>query len=180
MLYLVDANNLACQLFGTAGNGKPVEGFDAKLIELYMEYNRQKRKNWALVFDPQDDFGDKFEWNGITVIYAPRDRQHRDADDKIIELAGQFAGVITDVPAPVFIREAYELTVITDDVGIIKAVRSLGERAKRPIHLKKASDLANELLKWSGDSGYSQDSAERGLSGEEIDDINSELLELWK
>jgi hypothetical protein len=178
MLYLVDANNLACQIFG-AERGKPVEDFDVKLIKLLGDYNRKRKKRWALVFDSSDSLGDKYQKDSITVIYTPRDKQYRDADDKILELAGQFAGTIQDLPIPVFIQEAYELTVITDDFEILEKIKNLKESSRRPLYTQKASDLALRIKAWSGGGIDTGPADGRDLSEDDRDHINDELLKLW-
>jgi len=178
MLYLVDANNLACQAFGTQ-KGKPVEDFDLKLIELLTACSRQKNKKWALVFDSPDPYGDKYEYKGLTVMYVPRDQQYSCADDRIIELAGLFSGRISKPSPPVFLQEAYELTVVTDDSEIRQAVDGLAKDSRRPLHLQTAADLAGKLVSADRPSDK-QDDSSRDLSEEEVNDINRELLDIWQ
>src|SRR3989339_1535876 len=110
MHFIIDANNLAGKL-KMLGQ----DDFDRKLIDMIREFNRDRGVNITLVFDGTDPMGDKILVDhNLTVIYSPKDRFYRSADDKIVEMvrgsfiSGDFAGAEKGI------------VVVTDDGGLRK------------------------------------------------------------
>lgn len=154
-MFIIDANNLA----GRLGLLKE-KGFDRRLIGMIRSYNEKRPRKIFLVFDSADIMGDRLAYGKLTVIYSPRDRHYRNADDVIVELIRQAD------PA----KE--EITVVTDDIEVKKKA----EESK--CFLKGTSEFAAELRDVL--AGQEMTDEKNQLDGETMDRITRELLEKWK
>lgn len=160
MLYIIDANNLAGKL-----NLLKEDNFDKKLIESIKKYSLDKN-NYCLVFDSNYFMGDKFVVGNIEAIYAPRDNFYKSADDKILELAKNAT-------------EKIETIVITDDIEIIEKIKKLNYEKINQIKIIRSTDFAQKIkrrFKKREEDGKS----EKELDDKITDDINNELLNIWK
>jgi predicted RNA-binding protein with PIN domain len=188
MIYIIDANNLAGKM-----DLLKEKNFDKTLIGLISTYffnhkvNAESRqgaprvesalgqKNKVyLVFDSVDPFGDKYTKDNITIIYTPKNELYMTADEKIIELINKklFEEKVSD-----------EMTLITDDNGIIKEVLEMkDERGGRKIKFISAFDFAGRLMEDEEiESDETQDEEEnRGLDSDTINKLNNNLLKIWK
>lgn len=113
--------------------------------------------------------GDKYSEGNITVIYTPKDNYYKNADDKIVELAEKFCNEFKE-----------DLTVITDDLGIIKKTEETGSKLGRKIIIQGAKNFAVRLEKLLDGNALSEDLERKSLSSREEKEINDELLEIWK
>ena len=168
MIYIIDANNLAGKLkmLGEVN-------FDKKLIRIIGEYYRKQPHKILLVFDGQDPLGDRIAAGAnITVIYSPRDKYYRSADDKIVEMIMTRRGL----PA------GQNVCVVTDDVGLKNRVEEAYKENRQPLTIERATDLAQKLLKksWKKETGDVKEDGKRGLKENDINKINNDLLKLWK
>lgn len=155
MIIIIDANNLAGKL-----NLLKEKDFDEKLIRLMAKY---KKKKYILVFDGRDSTGDKYQRENITVIYTPKDSYYKSADDKIIELAKEN------------INNGEGAKVITDDLEIINKVIEIINESGGKIEMEKAAEFAKKINDYLENKKQEED-----FTGEERDDINEELLKIWK
>lgn len=156
-MFIIDANNLAGKL-----NLLHEKNFDGKLIDIIREFNREKQRKIVLVFDSNDVMGDKLADGRLTIVYTPRDSFYRNADDKIVEL-------IRDTQAR---KQKEEIVVVTDDMEIKKKAEEL------KCTLLDATKFARTITErmeedFSGDE-------RTGLSDDEEESINTELLHKWK
>jgi len=155
MINIIDANNLAGKL-----NLLKEESFDEKLIGLLGRYKKSK---YILVFDGRDIMGDKYARGNLTVIYTPKDKFYRSADDKIVELAR------------IYLNSGEGAKIITDDLEIIAKVEKIINDSGGKIVLEKASLFAQKL------NSYLENKRDgEKLADDEIDDINQDLLKVWK
>ena len=172
MHYIIDANNLAGQL-KMLGE----ENFDKKLINKIKNFNSGKKRRITLVFDGHEQMGDKVAVSKfITAIYSPKDKYYKCADDKIIELVGTSRDLSLHNLSP----EKDEVTVITDDLGIIKEVEKISEKSENKIRIIKATAFAQRLMEKQCVKEEENDDENRGLNEEEIDNINEDLLKIWQ
>lgn len=155
MINIIDANNLAGKL-----NLLKEEAFDEKLIKLISQYKKSK---YILVFDGRDRLGDKYEKGNITVIYTPKDEFYKSADDKIVELARKY------------LNSGEGAKIVTDDLEIIGKVEKIINDSGGKINLEKATEFAKKL-----NSYFANKREEKILADDEIDDINQNLLKVWK
>jgi len=155
MINIIDANNLAGKL-----NLLKEEAFDEKLIELISRYKKSK---YILVFDGRDRMGDKYEKGNITVIYTPKDEFYKSADDKIVELA------------KIYLNSGEGAKIVTDDLEIIGKVEKIVNESGGKISLEKATEFAEKLNNY-----FLNKQGEEDLAADEIDDINQNLLKVWK
>lgn len=155
MINIIDANNLAGKL-DLLGE----EAFDEKLIELIGRYKKSK---YILVFDGRDRMGDKYERGNITVIYTPKDEFYRSADDKIVELA------------KIYLNSGEGAKIVTDDLEIISKIEKIIDDGGGKINLEKASTFAQRL-----NSYLENRREEKTLADDDRDDINQNLLKVWK
>ena len=171
-MYIVDANNLA----GKLGIIEESD-FDRKLITLIREFNRDRGVNIVLVFDGRDPMGDKILVDhNLTVIYSPKDRFYRSADDKIVEMvrgsfiSGDFAGAEKGI------------VVVTDDGGLRKRLEEAASETRYGVRLERAADWALRILrkKAKADETDKDEDDKGGLSDSEIDDLNEKLRRIWK
>lgn len=163
MKHIIDANNLAGKL-------KLLDeaDFDKQLIELIKEYNRGKTREIFLVFDSLDPMGDKHQEDNVTIIYTPRDDYYSSADDKIVELVRNF-------------KKEKQVAVITDDIEIKEKIKKINLDNDSDIILEQATDFAKKLEKFFEkqlDKDLIND--EEGMSKEDKDEVNKELLDIWK
>jgi len=156
MNYIIDANNLAGKL-DLLGE----ENFDKKLIEMMRNYFLNKKIKVYLVFDSADLMGDKFQEENIFVVYTPRDKYYKSADDKIVELVKKYLEDSKE-----------EITVVTDDIELKDKVKKISEKTNK-VFLQQATAFAEKLKL----DIYKEDD---GLSEDEKDEINDELLNIWK
>jgi len=150
MPYLIDANNLAGKL-KILNN----PGFDQELISLAKTYLTPRGKKAILVFDSNDPLGDRYTEDNITVIYTPRDAVYENADDKIIELMENE-------------KRPEDWVVVSDDMRIID------EAQRYDIEVMLASDFAKKLMP---EADFDDDDEE--FNGENVEALNSELLDEW-
>lgn len=155
MINIIDANNLAGKL-----NLLGEENFDEKLIELVKQYKKSK---YILVFDGRDNMGDKFERENITVIYTPKDSFYKSADDKIVELA------------KIYLNSGEGAKIITDDLEIISKVEKIINDSGGKINLEKATTFAQKLISY-----LENKEKEKDLADDETEEINQDLLKVWK
>lgn len=143
------------------------KNFDKRLILIVCKYNKLKNKRITMVFDGIDPVGDKVEvGDNVTVIYSPKDKYYKSADDKIIELVEQKMA-------------STKITVITEDIGLKKAIEKIQEEVGgREIRFKKTSRFVEELKALN--ASEEADDGRRGLSDGDIKKINDELLKFWK
>jgi predicted RNA-binding protein with PIN domain len=168
MLYIIDANNLAGKL-----NLLEEDNFDKKLFEIIQEFFSGKKNEIFLVYDSADLMGDKFTDGFVNVVYTPRDSFYNSADDKILELAEDYARNKKD-----------ELAVVTDDLEIIDKIEKMKNMTGlKRIKIIKATDFA-KLINYKSNRQKPEEKASdddsRGLSDKNIDNINDELLKIWK
>ena len=156
MLYIIDANNLAGKL-GILFE----DNFDKKLIAAIKNWSKGKNKIY-LIFDGVDFMGDKYTEDNITVVYTPKDSYYASADDKVIETAKKL-----------LVSEKEEIRVVTDDLEIIKKLENIVDNKFKII---KATEFA-EKIERNIDLDFNQKSE---LDKKEVEDINSELLRIWK
>lgn len=155
MINIIDANNLAgkLDLLGEVA-------FDEKLIKLIEQYKKSK---YILVFDGRDLMGDRYDKGSITVIYTPKDKFYKSADDKIVELAR------------VYLNSGEGAKIITDDLEIIGKVGEIINESGGKINLEKATVFAQKL------TSYLENKREGdGLADDEINEINRDLFKNWK
>jgi hypothetical protein len=163
MLHIIDANNLAGKL-GLLGH----DDFDTRLVSLVKRYSRSKK--FVLVFDSADPMGDKRVENNLTIVYTPKDDYYKNADDKIIEIA--------------LAAKNEKIRVITDDIEIKEKISRINLDQNSDMELEQASCFAKKLERFSKDfsgqnrSGKNNNKEE--LSDDEVDNINNELLNIWK
>lgn len=156
MKYIIDGNNLAGKL-----NLLNEKNFDKVLIKIIKCYNKIKNKNIILVFDSVDPMGDKYEDDELIIIYTPNDNYYfGQADNKIIEIVD---GVKNE-----------EIAVVTDDLGIEKIINIHKADINANIKIIKASHLALLI----NEKNFVKD--KEGLTLEDKDIINKELLKIWK
>lgn len=162
MDYIIDANNLAGKL-----NILFDYNFDKKLIEMIREYNRGKGRKIILVFDSADFMGDRFQKENVEVIYTPRDNYYKSADDKIVELVELYAD------------NNVEVMVISDDIEIQENAKRIKQKRDSKVEIKKATVFAERLKNFFEEKNEEEED-DRNLNNKQVDDINKELLQLWK
>jgi len=164
MTYIIDANNLAGKLELLSE-----DDFDKLLIKIVKDFFSEKKIEVFLVFDPRDALGDKINDNFLTVVYTPRDSYYKSADDKILEICES-----------ILKKDKDEVSLVTDDLEIIKKAKTVSEDYdKSKLFIVKATDFAKRINfeKYKKDSKANKN---YDLDEDEIDDINEELLSIWK
>lgn len=164
MIYIIDANNLAGKLKILLD-----AEFDKILIRYIKEYKPEKDNHFYLVFDSNDPYGDKYTEENITVIRTPRDSYYKSADDKVVELAKDLAKKAND-----------EITLISDDIEIKKAVENIIKESNKKIIIIDATDFVQRLIKRLEKKNQNSEEDDDDLSDEDKKKINRELLALWK
>ena len=163
---MIDANNLAGKL-----NLLKEKDFDRKLTELMCQYVSLANKKIVLVFDGAGAMSRRGGDYRIEVLYA-RDHGYESADEKIIETMRHK-------------KDAFNYIVVSDDRHIIDAIEKLNLDSGKKIDVMSAKELANKVLI----TIYKQKEKEReekevnnkeGLSDKEIQNINDELLGIWR
>ncbi|MCK5416198.1 hypothetical protein KAI92_02100 [Candidatus Parcubacteria bacterium] len=168
MKYIIDANNLAGKL-DLLGE----ENFDKLLIKRIRCYNKIKKKKIVLVFDSLDFMGDKFEDDGLTIIYTPRDNFYNGADDKVVEI----------LKNEIKSKDWEGLTSVTDDVEIIQKIEKINLNNEKEIRIIKASDFAQtlkDLKNLNKDDKSLNDYGVSGLTNDALENITDEFLNIWK
>lgn len=163
MVYVIDANNVAGKL-KMLGE----DNFDKRLIEMIRQYNSNRNSPVLLVFDGQEQMGDKIVIDPLlTVRYSPRDGYYNSADDLIVEMVEKNLN-----------RDQQEITVITDDIELKKRIKKTQEQFGGHIYFEQATRFAEKLEK--ADQGSEEDDGKRGLSESEQKSINEDLLKYWQ
>jgi hypothetical protein len=155
MIHIIDANNLAGKL-----DLLDEEDFDKILVSIIKQYKPGKNHEFVLVFDSNDPLGGKIKDGRITIVYTPRDNYYKDADDKILEIAESL--------------NENDVIVITDDIEIKEKVKKINLDKNLNIKQKNSTEFALELSK---EDFVDIDSK---LSKDDEEEINKELLEIWK
>ncbi len=157
MTYIVDGNNLS----GKLGILK-YQDFNQMLISSLLDYFSNTNKKVVLVFDSNDPLGDKYIESNLTVIYSPRDNYYTCADDKIMELID---------------HNRRQNVVVSDDIEIIKKVKTLNDKGYSNISYKKATALAFDIQEHKNRQGKGEIDKNKGLSNDEVTEINKEMLD---
>lgn len=169
-MLIIDANNLAWAL-ARLDKGRHInvddKGFDRQLISLMREHSAGKDQKMILVFDGRDNLGDHFRAGSIKVIYTPKDNYYKSADDKIIELARQYG-------------RTENLTIVTDDNEIKEKVKNISQDIFHTIYLKSSTQMAQEINRQINPEKIIREEDDKNLDQNQVDDINDELLSLWK
>ena len=141
------------------------DNFDKKLIEIIRSYNSNRNSPILLVFDGQEQMGDKIVIDPLlTVRYSPRDGYYNSADDLIVEIVEKNLN-----------REKQEITVITDDIELKKRIIKIQEQFGGHIHLEQATRFVEKLKRLDAQIDDRED-GERGLSESEQKDINEDYM----
>ena len=136
-------------------------------------FNQGKGRKIILVFDSQDPMGDKITMSdNITVIYSPRDKYYKSADDKIIELVEWIGNGNDSLPAN------DEYVIVTEDNELIQRIEKIQERTKKKVSIERTSRFIQRLEQYKRKSIH--ESTKRDLSQGAIDNINRELLDIWQ
>jgi predicted RNA-binding protein with PIN domain len=170
-MYIIDGNNLAGKLkmLGEAN-------FDKKLIDMIRNFSRGRGPRIILVFDGADRFGDKSAVSEyLSVVYSPKDRFYRSADDKIVELvqnswSRQTAG------------DSRNITVVTDDSELGSRIMSAASETRYNIRLERATDWAEKIIKrlYKPEADNILKGNKGGLSDKDMKNISDEMMRLWK
>lgn len=155
MYYLIDGNNLAGKLKLLAE-----EDFGQKLISLIKKTIGNKKI--VLVFDSTDPMGDKYVDGAMTVVYSPKDNYYHSADDKILEI---------------FSSNREECILVTDDIELIGKMKNFSLEKGTKLSVEKASDFA-EKIKFILE--IRENGNEKELSLKDEEELNKELLNIWK
>ena len=168
MTYIIDANNLAGRLKMLRDRD-----FDKRLIEKIKLFNQGKGRKIILVFDSQEPMGDKITLaDNITVIYSPRDKYYKSADDKIVELIERIDGSDSSLPAN------DEYVVVSEDNELIQRIEKIQERINKKISIERTSRFIQSLEQHKRKIVH--ESSKRDLDHDAIDNINKELLDIWQ
>ncbi len=180
MNYIIDANNLAGSL-GLLDQ----DDFDKKLIQIIQDYLGDKKKIVVLVFDSLDPLGDSIDLGNLQVIYSPRDGRYYSADDKILEIFRQWSnargkdGEVQNYSLNIIKKIAKNnLTFVSDDLDLRNQVANIKENIQEKVRLMSNDDFIDKLDKQENKVTIKK--TERGLNEDEIEQINSDLLEIWK
>ncbi|MCK5211644.1 NYN domain-containing protein [Candidatus Parcubacteria bacterium] len=164
MIYIIDGNNVAGKL-----KMLREKNFDKKFIEMVRMYNQDRNSPVLLVFDGQEQMGDKVVIDPLlTVRYSPRDDYYESADDLIVEIVERNLN-----------RKKEEITVITDDVGLKKRIEKIQEQFGGNVILERATRFVEKLKRLETQIDATED-GKRGLSESERENINEDLLKFWK
>ena len=160
-MYIIDGNNLGgkMRMLGEADFGR-------RLLGRIMEWNVRRRVKITVVFDGGGNMGDRQALDPfVSVVYTPRDSFYRDADDKIVELVRQGS-----------LKPGEALVLVTEDRELISRADAEAKRYDLALEIVSSSSLAAKLEAAVAES----EPEDRGLAGEEVDKINSDLLRSWK
>jgi predicted RNA-binding protein with PIN domain len=175
MIYIIDANNLAGKLNLLGKNN-----FDQQLFVLIQAYAEGRSDQFILVYDGSDLMGDKIKKGNIIIVYTPRDSYYQSADDKIVEMAEDYASRLLNQTTVVVSddREIWEKTE--------KIINQSGDFAnlsiKRNLRLEKSTNFAIKIQRFFAQPDARQarkidNKAE--LSDNDILEVNDELLKRW-
>jgi len=180
MNYIIDANNLSGKL-----DLLDEDDFDKKLIKIIQNYLGDKQKIIVLVFDSLDPVGDKISLGNLEIIYSVRDNYSKSADDKILEIFEQWEnancqnGEVCKYSLNIIKKIAKNnLTFVSDDIGLRNKVSETKEGINEKIKLMHNDDFIQIMNRSNGMEVV--DDGSRGLEDDEVDNINSDLLEVWK
>lgn len=145
--------------------------FDKTLAASLKDFFGEKQHGVILVFDSNDVLGDRLSNGNIEIIYTPRDRFYKNADDKILEIVGSFL-------ANDDFKE--EIFIITDDLDLQEKIRAaIAYHAKRRrVTIEGATEFASRMelaAAYEANKNLSDKSAAEEESGE----LNAELLKIW-
>jgi predicted RNA-binding protein with PIN domain len=160
MIYLIDGNNLAGKL-----GFLEAKDCNRRLEDLLIEYFTHTKKSIVVVFDSLDPLGDKYTRDDLQIVYAPRDGHYSSADDKIMELIEE--------------NREREITVVSDDIEIREKVEDLKQRGYNDVRSRKVTELISEIEEYRTTQESKQVDDNKGLSDDEIKEINKELKEHW-
>jgi predicted RNA-binding protein with PIN domain len=161
MIYLIDGNNLAGKL-DFLGD----EDCNRNLEEALALYFADTKKKIIVVFDSLDPLGDKYTKNNLQIIYSPRDGYYSSADDKIMEIIEQKYG--------------QDMVVISDDIEIREKAEEFNQRGYNNLNSQKATDFAFDIKKRQAEQENKKIDNNKGLSDDEIKEINREMLEKFR
>lgn len=161
MVYLIDGNNLAGKL-----NLLKENDCNQRLEEILTDYFAGSKKRVILVFDSLDPLGDKHTKGYLQIIYSPRDRYYSSADDKIMEIIEQ--------------KCEQDMVVVSDDIEIKEKVEEFNRRGYNNLNHKKATDFASDMENFRIGRENKKIDNNKGLSDDEVDEINKELLKKFK
>jgi hypothetical protein len=180
MNYIIDANNLAGKL-----DLLDEDNFDKKLIQIIQDYLGNKQKIIVLVFDSLDPLGDKLDLGNLQVIYSARDNYNKSADDKILEIFKQWSyancsdGEMCKYSLNIIKKiSKNNLAFVSDDLSLRNKVSEIKEGINEKIKLMYNDDFIAKMNRY--DNMKEADDGGRDLGSDEVDDINNELLEIWK
>ena len=161
-MYIIDGNNVAGKL-----KWLKFKHFDRGLLELIQIWNIAKQIKITVVFDGGELMGNKIAIDSkITAVYSPRDSFYKDADDMIVEIIRR---ILSDLGEAVIL--------VTEDRELQKRAEKEGEIVNRKIKIIKSGDFIKKLEINSEKIVIDED---RGLNNKDIDNINNELLKIWK
>lgn len=163
MRYIIDANNLAGKI-GILFD----DNFDKTLIEKLGSYFCEKKMEIVLVFDGTDNMGDKYREGNILVVRTPKDSYYTSADDMILETVESHFG-----------ESSEELTLVTDDRELIELAKEIKEIDDKKFFVKSSTNFAKKIQE-KGEISEVAEGDDKELSSRTRDDINKELLDLWK
>ncbi len=180
MNYLIDANNLAGSLAILSE-----KEFDKILIGVIKEWLGEKQKTVVLVFDSLDAMGDRIDLGNIQVIYSPRDNYNKSADEKIVEIFRQWKNASrNNSERPEYTLNVIkklakdDLTFVSDDLDLRRKVLELKEGINEKVKIIRNDEFINLLEK---KIEINEDEIlDRGLSEDEVADINNELMNEWR
>ena len=140
------------------------DNFDWLLINIIKDYF--KGKEVILIFDGLDSLGDKIIKGKLTVIYTPKDEYYNSADDKILEIAENLI-------------KKDEIKIISDDRQLKEKLGKISQDNYKSFFFESAGDLA-EKIKLKEAKRKSQFDESDELSQDEQEEINNDLLKIWK
>jgi len=178
MNYIIDANNLAGSL-----NILSEKDFDKQLIDIVREWIGDKQKIVVLVFDSLDPLGDRYSEGFLEVIYSPRDKYYKTADDKILEIFREWSRAQKgdrDYSLNIINRLSKDdLAFVSNDRDLISRVEEFSAEISENIELISCDRFIAIMEKKENLDESREIDEDRGLNTEEIDEINDELLKKW-
>jgi hypothetical protein len=139
----------------------------------------------VLVFDSLDSLGDQYSLGNLEVIYAPRNNFSKTADEKIIEIFTQWklaSSKKDEIPSyslniiKKLVKD--DLTFVSDDQDLITKVAAIKSGIGENIRIIGNDQFIAQLEKKTAETTGPE--LDRGLSGDEVEKINDELLSIWK
>ena len=147
------------------------DDFDKRLLARLKAYFHNRACKVFLVFDSLDPMGDRFRDGSFEVIRTPRDDFYANADDKVLEIVGEF-----------LVNDDFkdDVSVVTDDCDLQEKVRSAiaYHARKRLVKVIRATDFSRRLR--DGEERI----ASAGLTDKteaenDSDSLKEELLKRW-